>query len=49
LEQDEAAFRPWEHQQNDVQHPDAIPGPPDPNSGLPLIPKPYTKAQVVEY
>lgn len=49
LQQDEGAFRPWEHHQKAVQHPDGIPGPPDPNSSLPLIPKPYTKAQVLEY
>jgi len=49
LGQDEAAFWPWEHQQNEVQHPDGIAGPSDPNSTLPLIPKPYTKAQVLEY
>ena len=49
LQQNEAAFHPWEHQQNDVQHPDGIAGPPDPNSTLPLIPKPYAKVQVLEY
>ena len=49
LQPNEAAFRPWEHHQGDVQHPDGIPGPADPNSSLPLIPKPYTKAQVLEY
>ena len=49
LQQNEAAFRPWEHQQSAVQHPDGIPGPADPNSSLPLIPNPYTQAQVLEY
>ena len=49
VQQDEAAFRPGEHHQGAVQHPDAIAGPADPNSSLPLIPKPYTKAQVLEY
>jgi hypothetical protein len=48
LQRDEAAFRPWKHQQN-VQHPDGIAGPPDANSKLPLIPDPYAKAQVLEY
>lgn len=48
-QQDEAAFRPWEHHQAANQYPDGIPGPPDPNSSLPLLPKPYTKAQVLEY
>lgn len=49
LQPNEAAFRPWAQHQGDVQNPDGIPGPPDPNSPLPLIPKPYTKAQVLEY
>lgn len=49
LQQDEAAFRPWERHQGAVQHPDGISGPADPNSPLPLIPDPYTKAQVLEY
>jgi hypothetical protein len=49
LQQDEKAFRAWEHHQGAVQNPDGIPGPPDPSSSLPLIPKPYTKAQVLEY
>jgi len=45
----EALFRPWEHHQTNSQNPDAIPGHPDPSSSLPLIPEPYTKAQVLEY
>jgi hypothetical protein len=45
----EAAFRPWVHHQANVQVPDGIPGPPDPNSSLPLIPEPYTRAQLLEY
>jgi len=49
MQADEAAFRPWAHHQGSVQHPDGIAGSPDPNSPLPLIPKPYTKAQVLEY
>lgn len=49
LEPDEAAFRPWEHEQGNVQHPDAIPGRADPASTQPLIPNPYTKAQVLAY
>jgi hypothetical protein len=49
LQPDEAAFCPWEHHQGSVQHPDGIAGPPDPNSSLPLIPKPYAKAEVLEY
>jgi hypothetical protein len=49
LQPDEATFRPWKHHQVSVQHPDGIAGLPDPNSPLPLIPEPYTKAQVWEY
>ncbi len=49
LQPEEAAFRPWEHQQSEVQHPDGIPGRPRPGSKLPLIPEPYTRAQVLEY
>ena len=32
-----------------MQHGDGIAGPPDPNSQLPLIPEPYTRAQVLAY
>lgn len=46
---DEASARPWEHQQSNVQNPDAIPGDPDPKSDLPLIPNPYTREQVLDY
>ena len=46
---DEASFRPWEHQQSGVQHPDGIPGREDPNSTLPLIPEPYSRAEVLAY
>src|SRR5262245_44549586 len=46
---DEAAFRPWRGHQSDVQHPDGIPGRVDPDSSLPLIPQPYTKAEALEY
>lgn len=49
MQPSKAAFSPWEHQQSNVQHPDCIPGPPDPNSTLPLIPNPYTKEQVLAY
>jgi hypothetical protein len=42
-------FRPWEQHQGDVQHPDGIAGPVDRDSELPLIPRPYTKAQALEY
>jgi hypothetical protein len=49
MQTDEHAFRPWEQHQANVQHADGIPGPPDPNSTLPLIPDPYTKEQVIAY
>src|SRR5262245_20917494 len=49
LQRDEAAFRPWKEHQGNVQQPDGIGGPPDPNSSLPVIPDPYMKAQVLEY
>jgi hypothetical protein len=43
------SFQPWAGHQAEVQHPDGIPGPPDPGSSLPLIPQPYAKAQVLAY
>jgi hypothetical protein len=43
------AFRPWEGHQGGVQHEDGIGGAADPKSALPLIPDPYTKAQVLAY
>ena len=46
---DEAAFRPWEGEQSNVQYPDAIPGDPIPDSTLPLTPQPYTRDQVLAY
>lgn len=46
---DEAAFVPWHGHQADVQHPDGIAGPADPESALPLVPEPYSKEQVLEY
>ena len=49
LQVDEAAFRPWREHQSEVQNPDVCAGPPDPDSTLPLLPKPYTRAQVLEY
>ena len=49
VQQNEAAFQPWPGQQSDVQHPDAIPGRVDPGSALPLIPAPYSRAQVLAY
>lgn len=49
LQPNEAAFRPWTGHQADVQHPDGIAGENDPASGLPLVPHPYTRAQVLAY
>ena len=49
IQPNEEAFRPWEHHQSDNQYPDAIPGPPDPKNALPLLPRPYTKAEVLAY
>ena len=49
VQPNEAAFRPWRRHQGQVQHPDGIAGPPDPKSNLPLIPEPYTRAEVLEY
>jgi len=48
IQPNETAFSPWEHQ-SEAQHPDAIGGPPDPHSNLPLIPAPYSKAEVLDY
>ena len=45
----EAEFVPWEHHQADVQYPDGIPGPPDPQSKLPLVARPYTKDEALAY
>jgi hypothetical protein len=39
----------WQGHQGDVQHPDGIPGPADPTSVLPLLPKPYSKEEVLAY
>ncbi|MGE3800678.1 MAG: DinB family protein [Candidatus Kapaibacterium sp.] len=46
---DSESFQPWPEHQANVQHPDGIGGPPDPESSLPLLPDPYTKAQVLDY
>jgi len=42
-------FVPWAQHQENNQYPDAIPGPSDTESKLPLLPEPYTKAQILEY
>jgi hypothetical protein len=43
------AFRPWAEHQKDTQNEDGLAGPPDPKSSLPLIPRPYTRSQVLAY
>jgi hypothetical protein len=42
-------FTPWEGHQAENQNPDAIPGPPDPDSDLPHMPEPYSREQVLAY
>lgn len=42
-------FVPWDEHQGDVQHPDGIRGPDDPESDLPVSPEPYRKSQVLAY
>ncbi|MCI0602961.1 hypothetical protein L0156_08095 [bacterium] len=49
LQPNEAAFQPWEHHQPDVQSPDGLTFPPDPKSDLQVIPKPYSKQEVLAY
>lgn len=49
LQPNAAAFRPWSRHQSHVQHEDGIAGPPNPESDLPLIPNPYSRAEVMEY
>ena len=42
-------FKPWSKHIADVQVPDGIPGPPDPESDKPLIADPYSRQDVMEY
>ncbi|HKQ58316.1 MAG TPA: DinB family protein [Candidatus Eisenbacteria bacterium] len=49
LGQNAASFRPWAEHQRDNQNEDGIAGDPDPKSTLPLIPRPYSKEQVLRY
>ena len=48
LQPDEKSFRPWEHHQANVQHPDGF-GPPQPDNPLPVIPRPYTQEEALMY
>jgi hypothetical protein len=49
MQPSEADFSPWEHHQAQTQFPDGLAGPADPDSTLPLLPEPYTRAQVLAY
>jgi len=49
LGQDADAFKPWAEHQRDNQNEDGIGGEPDPSNPLPLIPRPYSKEQVLRY
>ena len=49
LHRDESAFRPWTGHQRDVQRQDGLTGPADLESALPLLPNPYSRADVLEY
>lgn len=46
---DAESFHPWAEHQRENQNEDGIGGPPDPSSSLPLIPRPYSKTQVLRY
>jgi hypothetical protein len=49
LQPDLASFRPWAGHQRAIQNEDGIAGEPDPNSALPLIPRPYSREEVLAY
>jgi hypothetical protein len=49
LQPDLDAFQPWAQHQVDVQYQNGFPGPPKAGSKLPLIPEPYSKAQVMAF
>jgi hypothetical protein len=42
-------YTPWLNHGVETQVPDGIPGPPDPNSDLPLIPDPFSREQIIQY
>jgi hypothetical protein len=44
-----ASFEGWSGHQDRVQQQDGIAGPVDPKSSLPLIPRPYTRAETLAY
>lgn len=43
------AFQPWIGQQPPTQNDDGIPGPPNADSPLPLMPAPYSREEVLAY
>lgn len=45
----DAEFDPWSKHQANVQYPDGIPGPPDPESDKALVADPYSREDVLEY
>ncbi|HZW98880.1 MAG TPA: DinB family protein [Trueperaceae bacterium] len=45
----EEDFVPWEGHVGEVQNPDGIAGPPDPDSPLPVTAPPYSRAQALAY
>jgi len=47
--QEASSFQPWAEHQRDNQNEDGIVGEPDPNSTLPLGPRPYSRDQVLRY
>ena len=49
LHRDEASFEPWAGHQRRVQHQDGLTGRADPESALPQLPDPYSKAEVLSY
>jgi hypothetical protein len=49
LGENPAAFEGWPGHQPDVQHPDGIAGPAEPGNALPLIPRPYSRSEALEY
>lgn len=49
LSHDAESFQRWSEHQRDTQNEDGIAGEPDPQSSLPLVPRPYSKEQALRY
>ena len=49
LHRDETSFQRWPGHQRGVQQEDGLTRPPDPASDLPVLPTPYSRAQVLAY